>query len=190
MALYDPNLHFFLADIDELPVEIRGTRLMYVNNKIKYAICGVSDNTWKEYLNENKSFGLQELTEDEAIKGASLWAEVRTHTSEWTDDGNGNSQKIKREISDDERAVTVSLMKKLAKKLVEYGITKLGDSHATYNSALLTSIDNCTTMEEINIIYEDYLGDELPSTQAKALNKYDSDGNRTYSAGRVTPSFL
>ena len=79
---------------------------------------------------------------------------------------------------------------KVAKKLVEYGISKLGDSHATYNSALLTSIDNCSTMEDINIIYEDYLGDELPRTQALALSKYDSDGYRTYNAGRITPSFL
>ena len=187
MARYDPNLIFFIHDVEDLPVEVRGHRLMYVNNKIKYAICGVTQETIDEYMN---GWSLDKISENEAIKGGQLWAEVRTHTSEWTDDGNGNSQKIKREISDDERAVTISLMKKLAKKLVEYGITKLGDSHATYNSALLTSIDNCTTMEEINIIYEDYLGDELPSTQAKALNKYDSDGNRTYSAGRVTPSFL
>ena len=187
MARYDPNLIFFIHDVEDLPVEVRGHRLMYVNNKIKYAICGVTQETIDEYMN---GWTLDKISEDEAISGSSLWGEVRTHTSEWTDDGNGNSQKIKREISDEERETCVSVMKKVAKKLVEYGISKLGDSHATYNSALLTSIDNCSTMEDINIIYEDYLGDELPRTQALALSKYDSDGYRTYNAGRVTPSFL
>ena len=76
MALYDPNLIFFIHDVEDLPVEVRGSRLMYVNNKIKYAICGVTQETIDEYMN---GWTLDKISENEAIKGGQLWAEVRTH---------------------------------------------------------------------------------------------------------------
>ena len=85
---------------------------------------------------------------------------------------------------------TAAIMKKVATEFVKYGITQKGDSDPTYNTALLTSIDNCTTMASINTICEDYLGGQLPKEQAQSENLYESDGTRKYNAGRVKPDFI
>ncbi len=180
---------YFIADIDDLPMAVRSDgNVKFNHSTIKYSVLGVTQAIWDTYL---KDEGFTEVTADEAIIGSQHWGKVGTKISDYVVEvGTGLILKHKVDIIDDNRAYGVKIMKAVATELVKFAITVKGDSHATYNTALLTTIADCTTMEAINIIFEDYLGGQLPKEQAQSLNKYDSDGKRTYNAGRVTPDFI
>ena len=80
-------------------------------------------------------------------------------------------------------------MKQHAKMLVQKAIDD-GDGDP-YNSSLLTDIENSASIAQINIIYENYFGTELPRKDALDLNLYESDGKtRKFDASRDKPSFL
>ena len=80
-------------------------------------------------------------------------------------------------------------MKQAAKMLVQYAIDQ-GEGDP-YNASLLTDIENTSTITQINIIYENFLGSTMSHKDATDLNKYESDGiTRKYDASRVKPSCI
>tara|TARA_B100001996_G_scaffold220090_1_gene169187 strand:+ start:162 stop:734 length:573 start_codon:yes stop_codon:yes gene_type:complete len=180
---------YFIADVDDLPIAVRSDgNVKFNHSTIKYSVLGVTQDIWDAHL---KDAGYTVVTADEAIIGSSHWGKVGAQISDYVNLGDGMQLKEKVDILEPNRAYGVILMKKVATEFVKYAITQKGNSDATYNTALLTSIDNCTTMESINTIWEDYLGGQLPKEQAQSEGKYENDGfTRTYNAGRVKPDFI
>ncbi len=181
---------YFIADIDDLPMAVRSDgNVKFNHSTIKYSVLGVTQEIWDAHL---KDAGYTEVTADEAIIGSQHWGKVGAKISDYqVEVGTGLILKTKVDIVETNRAYGVTLMKAVAKELVKYAISEKGDSDATYNTALLTSIDNCTTMASINSIWEDYLGGQLPKEQAQSENLYESDGvTRKYKSGRVKPDFI
>ena len=164
---------YFIADIDDLPMAVRSDgNVKFNHSTIKYSVLGVTQDIWDTHL---KDSGYTEVTADEAIIGSQHWGKVGAQISDYVNLGDGMQLKEMVDILEPNRA---------------YGVTQKGDSDPTYNTALLTSIDNCTTMASINTIWEDYLGGQLPKEQAQSENLYESDGTRKYNAGRVKPDFI
>ncbi len=188
-------IKYFIAEAHTLPEDVK-SELKHIDTKVKYSICGVEDTFYDTkfttaFKTANKIDDIADA--DTAVEGGRCWSDTRDKRSVWNDVTkpyeDGTPGKTKVDITPEWRAATVTMMKAIAKKIVEYGIDE--GATAPYDASLLTDIENSTTVEALNIIYENYLGADLPRPQALAMNKYESDGTtRTYDAGRTIPSFL
>jgi len=188
-------IKYFIAEAHTLPEAVKA-ELKHIDSKVKYSICGVEDTFYdatfdSAFKTANKIDDIADETT--ALEGGRCFADVRDKrsvpndvTKPYEDSTPG---KTKVDITTAQRAAAVTIMKAFAKKIVQYGIDEGAGS--PYDASLLTDIENSTTVESLNIIYENYLGCDLPRTQALSLNKYESDGHtRIYDAGRNSPSFL
>ena len=187
-------IKYFSVHLDDLPESWRdghSTPLTMHNSKVWFAICGCEESDYDSVIEPLKaSKPITDIVdEDTAITASNCWGDVREKRSEWNTDSKGDSVKEKVEITDDMRAKTLTVMKQHAKMLVQKAIDD-GDGDP-YNSSLLTDIENSASIAQINIIYEDYLGNQLSRAQAQDLNLYESDGiTRKFAATRNKPSFL
>tara|TARA_S200000501_G_scaffold353266_1_gene372924 strand:+ start:4371 stop:4958 length:588 start_codon:yes stop_codon:yes gene_type:complete len=191
---------YFLVHLDDLPETWRdghSTPLTMHNSKVWFAICGCEESDYDAVITPLKaSKPIEDIVdEDTAVTASRCWADVREKRSLYQGDSDvdryadGTSGKIKIEITDDMRSKTLTVMKQSAKMLVQLAIDS-GDSDP-YNSSLLTDIENSATITQINIIYENFLGAELPRKDATDLNLYESDGiTRKFTTTRNKPSFL
>ena len=187
-------IKYFSVHLDDLPESWRdghSTPLTMHNSKVWFAICGCEESDYDAVIEPLKaSKPITDIVdEDTAITASNCWGDVREKRSEWNTDSKGDSVKEKVEITDSMRAKTLIVMKQHAKMLVQKAIDD-GDGDP-YNSSLLTDIENSATITQINIIYENFLGAELPRKDATDLNLYESDGiTRKFAAKRNKPSFL
>tara|TARA_B100001029_G_C15035577_1_gene439903 strand:- start:472 stop:1059 length:588 start_codon:yes stop_codon:yes gene_type:complete len=187
----------YKGDLPESWMDGHTTPLTFHNAKIWFAICGCEESDYDAVIEPLKaSKPITDIVdEDTAITASRCWGDVREKRSLYQGDSDvdkyadGTSGKIKIEITDDMRSKTLTVMKQHAKMLVQKAIDD-GEGDP-YNSSLLTDIENSASVKQINIIYEDYLGDQLPRGQALELNLYESDGHtRKFAATRNKPSFL
>ena len=187
-------IKYFSVHLDDLPeswMDGHTTPLTFHNSKIWFAICGCEESDYDAVIEPLKaSKPITDIVdEDTALTASNCWGDVREKRSEWNTDSKGDSVKEKVEITDGMRAKTLIVMKQHAKMLVQKAIDS-GDGDP-YNSSLLTDIENSASIAQINIIYEDYLGNQLSRAQAQDLNLYESDGiTRKFAATRNKPSFL
>jgi len=185
---------YFLADLDDLPNVFNDGKLShYSSHSGKFAICGCEEEDYNTHIAPLKSSKpIEDIVDEEtAIEASRCWGDTRAKRSQWTGDSDVDkySSKTKIDISDDMRSKTLIVMKQAAKMIVQFGIDA-GEGDP-YNASLLTDIDNSDTVTQINIIYENYLGQDLPHQDATDLNKYESDGHtRKYDASRIKPSFI
>ena len=188
-------IKYFIAEAHTLPQAVKD-ELKHVDTKVKYSICGVEDTFYdatfdSAFKTANKIDDIADETT--ALEGGRCFADVRDKRSVWNDVTkpyeDSTPSKTKVDITTAQKAASITMMKAIAKKIVQYGIDEGAGS--PYDASLLTDIENSTTIDALNIIYENYLGCDLPRTQALSLNKYESDGHtRIYDAGRNSPSFL
>ena len=176
---------YFLADPGDLPAVLQTpTRLLHTQQTVKFSVCGVTQSDWDNYV---AGKGYTEITYDEARCGR-YWGKVQDTASVYSTDENGYTSKVKEPITDPDKALCIGLMKKVAKDCVQFGIDK--GAGAPYNTALLTVVDNCTTMQDINLFFENYLGLEQGLYSAQSLGMTESDGiTRTYES-RTFPTFI
>lgn len=191
---------YFLADLGDLPELFRdgnNSPLIFRDSKVKFSVCGCEESDYDTHIAPLKaSKPIEDIVdEDTALTASRCWADVREKRSIYQGDSDidkyadGTSGKIKIEITDDMRAKTLTVMKQHAKLLTQFAIDE-GEGDP-YNSTLLTDIENSGSITQINIIYENYFGTQLPRKDALDLNLYESDGKtRKFDASRDKPSFL
>jgi len=196
---YD-HLTFFIADLDDIPEVLRsGNTLEFIFSTVKYAVIGVLPEIYDEYIKDYVFH--KAITRDLAIKGKHWWGDIRVEKSAY-DTVDGITVKKKVQVSEETISYVVELMKTIAKMIVEYEMSqtsysvvvdqveKVISSNPSYNRELLQKIEECATIRELNIIYEDYLGCEMPSHQANELGLYDEERKRIFEEYKVKPSFL
>lgn len=188
---------YFLADLGDLPELFRdghNSPLTYRNSKVKFGICACEESDYDTYITPLKaSKPIEDIVdEDTALTASRCWGDVREKRSVYSGDSDTDKPsaiKTKITITDDMRAKTLTVMKQHAKLLTQFAIDE-GEGDP-YNATLLTDIENTASITQINIIYENYFGTEVPRKDAIDLNLYESDGKtRKFNASRNKPSFL
>ena len=188
---------YFLADLGDLPELFRdghNSPLTYRNSKVKFGICACEESDYDTYITPLKaSKPIEDIVdEDTALTASRCWGDVREKRSVYSGDSDTDKSsaiKTKITITDDMRAKTLTVMKQHAKLLTQFAIDE-GEGDP-YNATLLTDIENTASITQINIIYENYFGTEVPRKDAIDLNLYESDGKtRKFDASRNKPSFL
>tara|TARA_B100000131_G_scaffold277946_1_gene282111 strand:+ start:759 stop:1340 length:582 start_codon:yes stop_codon:yes gene_type:complete len=188
---------YFLADLDDLPNEFKNGKLShYSSHSGKFAVCGCEEADYDTHIaplksGENKKPIEDIVDEETALEASRCWGDTREKRSLWSGDTDVDKYPTKSKVSitDDQRAKTLTVMKQAAKMIVQLAIDE-GEGDP-YNASLLTDIENTATVTQINIIYENYLGQQLCRKDATDLNKYESDGyTRKYDASRVKPSCI
>jgi len=125
---------------------------------------------------------MEEITEAEATIGPKFYSESREYRKAYSEveglepDEEGGS-KTTVYHTDETKAVTLSLMKKITKRRIVDEYNRREDQ--TGKEDVLASIDACTSIWDINILREDLLGVEMPLTQAQALGLADENKIRT-----------
>ena len=188
---------YFLADLGDLPELFRdghNSPLTYRSGKVKFNICACEESDYDTYIAPLKaSKPIEDIVdEDTALTASRCWGDVREKRSVYSGDSDTDKPsaiKTKITITDDMRAKTLTVMKQHAKLLTQFAIDE-GEGDP-YNATLLTDIENTASITQINIIYENYFGTEVPRKDAIDLNLYESDGKtRKFDASRNKPSFL
>lgn len=195
---YD-NLKFFIIDIDDLPQEVRSDgNIKFCSSRVKYSVIGTTEEIYDQYV---KDLNHTPISKDLAIKGSHWWGEVRVEKSAYKI-VDGLTVKSKAPVSEETLVYVLELMKLIAKLNVEYeieqtsypivtnGVEKRVSSNPVYCPELLQKIEECSTIREINIFYEEYLDCEMPRNQALELGLYDDEGKRIFSENRSKPSYL
>ena len=123
----------------------------------------------------------EEITADEAIIGAKFYGISRDYRKAYSaveglapDEEGGTKTKVYH--TDETRAVTLSLMKKITKLRIIDEFNRREDQ--TNKESVLASVDACTSIWDINILREDLLGVEMPLYQATQMGLTDQTGNR------------
>jgi hypothetical protein len=123
----------------------------------------------------------EEITADEAIIGAKFYGISRDYRKAYSaveglvpDEEGGSKTKVYH--TDETRAVTLSLMKKITKLRIIDEFNRREDQ--TNKESVLASVDACTSIWDINILREDLLGVEMPVYQATQMGLTDQNGNR------------
>lgn len=124
---------------------------------------------------------MEEITEAEATTGVQFYSVSRDYRSAYsnveglTPDEEGKN-KTKVYHTEETKAVTLSLMKKIAKHRIidEYGRRE----DQTGKEDVLASVDAATTIWDLNILREDLLGAQMPVYQAREMGLLDENDNR------------
>ena len=124
----------------------------------------------------------EEITEDEALIGGMFYGISRDYRKAYSaveglepDEEGGSKTKVYH--TDHTKAVTLSLMKKIAKRRILDEFSRR--ENQTGKESLLTSIDAAPTIWDLNILREDLLGVEMPVYQAIEMGLADENGIRT-----------
>ena len=124
---------------------------------------------------------MEELTEDEASIGTKFYGISRDFRKAYSnveglepDEEGGNKTKVYH--TDDTKAVTLSLMKKITKRRIVDEFNRREDQ--TGKESILASIDAAATIWDLNILREDLLGVEMPVYQAQEMGLLNENGVR------------
>jgi hypothetical protein len=148
--------------------------LAFPNQNLKGDVKAFVDGDKTEYLG-------QEFLEDEAIIGFKFYGISRDFRKAYSEmeglepDEEGGS-KTKVYHTDYTRQVTLSLMKKIAKRRIVDEFNRREDQ--TGKESILTSIDAAATIWDLNILREDLLGVEMPLYQAQEMGLLNENGIR------------
>ena len=124
---------------------------------------------------------MEEITEDEALIGAKFYGISREFRKAYSnveglepDEEGGNKTKVYH--TDDTKAVTLSLMKKITKRRIVDEFNRREDQ--TGKESILASIDAAATIWDLNILREYLLGVEMPVYQAAEMGLLNENGTR------------
>jgi hypothetical protein len=144
-----------------------------------YGIFSVTAEAEAELLALNVS--MEELTEDEATIGPKFYAISRDYRKAYSvveglepDEEGGSKTKVYH--TEHTKAVTLSLMKKITKRRIVDEFNRR--ENQTGKESILTSIDACPSIWDLNILREDLLGVEMPVYQAQEMGLLDERGLR------------
>ena len=169
--------YFIIRFQREVP-NIQGmTLMMWLDS---YGVFSVTEDAEDTVLNLGVS--LEEVSEDEAIIGTKFYGVSRDYRSAYSnveslepDEEGGNKTKVYH--TDDTVAATLSLMKKISKKRVldEYARRESQEG----KEAVIESLEDASSIWDLNVLREDLLGVEMPIYQAHDLGLADEFKNRT-----------
>ena len=124
---------------------------------------------------------MEEITEDETLIGAKFYGISREFRKAYSnveglepDEEGGNKTKVYH--TDDTKAVTLSLMKKISKRRIVDEFNRR--ENQTGKESILASIDAAATIWDLNILREDLLGVEMPVYQAAEMGLLNENGTR------------
>ena len=144
-----------------------------------YGVFSVTAEAETEFLALDVS--KEEITEDEATIGSKFYAISRDYRKAYSaveglepDEEGGSKTKVYH--TEETRAVTLSLMKKITKRRIVDEFNRREDQTGKEN--ILNSVDDCTSIWDINILRENLLGVEMPVYQAGDMGLLDERGLR------------
>lgn len=145
-----------------------------------YGIFSVTEASEEAVLSLNVP--LEEISEDEALKGPKFYGVSRDYRSAYSEveglepDKEGG-YKTKVYHTDDTISATLSLMKKISKKRVEDEYARRDDTSG--KESVLQSLEDAESIWDINTLRENLLGVEMPMYQAMEMGLADENKNRT-----------
>lgn len=168
--------YFIVRFYKEIPQIAGMTSLTWLDS---YGVFSVTAEAEAELLALNVS--MEEITEAEATTGVKFYAISRDYRKAYSvaeglepDEEGGNKTTIYH--TEETRAVTLSLMKKIAKRRIVDEFNRREDQ--TGKETILASVDACTTIWDMNILREDLLGAQMPVYQAREMGLLDEFDNR------------
>jgi hypothetical protein len=168
--------YFIVRFYREVPQITGMTSLIWFDS---YGIFSLTTEAEAELLALNVS--MEELTEDEATIGPKFYAISRDYRKAYSaveglepDEEGGSKTKVYH--TEHTRAVTLSLMKKITKRRIVDEFNRR--ENQTGKESILTSVDACPSIWDINILREDLLGVEMPVYQANDMGLLDERGLR------------
>jgi len=178
---YD-NLIYFFADLHDVSQEALDNKIFeFQDTKIKYSILGCTQENYDKYIVGVEHFPLDRNT---AVKGSKWWAEIRAEKKDYVfnpETGNYDT-KVYVSLSEEAVASVVNCMKIFAKLLIE---DEIENNTPGFNTSLIQTFDNCNSIYDLNILYEDFLGIEMPYKQAVELNRINANGQRIFNENRL-----
>lgn len=152
-----------------------------------YQFFEVQDSVWEDtFPPEGITYvELSELEATEAVKFVSIIKDFRNAYSDVEglepDEDQLEKRKTRVYYTDELFEATVSLMKKHTKRLIqdEFDTRESRDEE----QALLDTIEECTTVRELNLKREELLGISMPKAQLQELGEWDDETN-----SRITPT--
>jgi hypothetical protein len=143
-----------------------------VNAFMVYSLFELTDDAWSQFPFDSVSW--EEVSELEGTEGWKFYSEVRGYRSVYPDvEG---EDKIKVEITPEIEESTITLMKRVFKKMIQDEFD--GRESREGEDALLSEVDGLTSIAELNVKREDYLGIQMPIPQAKEMGLLDENGLR------------
>ena len=167
--------YFIVRFYREVP-QIEGITLL--TSLDSYSIISATENGEMELSNLNLS--MEQISEDEAITGVKFYGISREYRKAYSeveglvpDEG---SRKTTVYHTDETKQITLSLMKKIAKRRIIDEFNRREDQ--TGKEDVLKSVDDCQSIWDMNILKESLLGVEMPRYQAIQMGMCDENGNR------------
>lgn len=175
------NLIYFIANLEELPKKaFENNIFVFQNTKYIYSFLGVTQENYNLYI---KDYPHEIIDGETVVIGSRWWGEVRAEKKFYAPSTNdGSMQRVVVSISESDAEKAVTLMKIFARKIIEREIS-LGTPY--YNNGIIDLFENASTISDLNILYEDYIGVPMPCLQASALNRFTEDGQRIYNENRL-----
>lgn len=181
---YD-SLKYILINLDNIPEKYRsGDNRIYKLNRaiINYSIVGIPP----ENYHLVSSLRHLEISKEEAFNGYCWWGEIRSQKMGYKDfliNGRKKTEKSLISVQENDLEYAMSLMKKLAKLLIEDEIAR---GNPDYNrKGILELFENASDIRTLNKLYEDYIGIEMPRSQALEMKLFNENGKRIFKSNRL-----
>lgn len=163
-------MRYLIANFkNEIPT-IEGMRR--VNAFMVYSLFEMTEEAWNEFPFESVSW--EEVTELEATEGWKFYSEVRGYRSVYPDVEGGEKTRV--EITPEIEESTIMLMKRVFKKMVQDEFDNRESREG--EESILSEIEGLSSIAELNIKREEYLGIQMPVPQAKEMGLIDENGLR------------
>lgn len=183
------NLKYILINIDDIPENYRSGEnniIKLSRNLVKYAVVGV---TYEDYdLISNLQHTV--ITQQEALIGTCWWGDTRAEKKGYVTGFIDEKPKTERGIISSNEAdlsAALSVMKKVAEMIIDAEIS-LGTFG--YNENVKNLFSQAINIYDINILYEEFIGVEMPLPQAIEMNLVYQNGQRIFNPNRLIASFL
>jgi len=183
------NLKYILIDVDDIPENYRsgeGNIIKLNRSLVKYSVVGV---TYEDYYLINNQPHVV-ITQQEALIGSCWWGDTRAEKKGYVTGFIDNQPKTERGIVSSNEAdlsAALSLMKKVASMIID---AEISSGTFGYNEDVKTLFDQATNIYDINILYEEFIGVEMPLPQAVEMNLAYENGQRIFNPNRLIASFL
>lgn len=177
------NLVYFIAILKELPKGCFDNNIFkFQDTKYVYSFLGVTQEDYTKYI---AGAPHDVLDGQMVVDGCKWWGEIRSQKKHYAKDEElgGETLKVYISMTDTIAANTVALMKIFAAKIINREIEK---GTPGYNKTVFDLFDKATTIRELNILYEDYIGVPMPDSQAREMKLFTANGQRIYNENRLT----
>jgi hypothetical protein len=168
--------YFIIRFYREIPNITGMTSLIFLDS---YGVFSATPEAEAELAGLNLS--MEEISEDESWIGIRFYSVSRDYRKAYSaaeglepDEEGGSKTKVYH--TEHTKEVTLSLMKKIAKRRIVDEFNRREDQ--TNKDSVLASVDACTSIWDINILKENLLGVEMPVYQAVDMGLFNENGLR------------